>query len=214
MKTAVIAGATGAIGKVLLERLLESNSYSRIVALTRRPLNEKNPKLENVITSFGDESISDVIGKADDVFVTLGTTMKKAGSKSAFATVDYGHVVFLSDMAKRTGASRFLVVSSVGANAGSSNFYLSTKGRMEQSIMASGIPGIYIFRPSLLVARREESRPGEDMAILISKITDFLMVGPLRRYKSIAAEKVAMAMLNAAQNMPMGHFIIQSEEMQ
>lgn len=213
MKVALIAGASGAIGKELLTILLNSNSYEKVIAVSRRPLIVNHPILENRVVDFDDVENQFVNDRVDDVFITLGTTIKKAGSKENFLKVDYDYVMLVAKVARNCGASRILVVSSVGANASSSNFYLNTKGRMEEGVCNSGIEGVYIFRPSLLVAKRDEFRLGEKISEWLSLIINPLMLGKLRRYRSIKVRKVAHAMYDAAQNIEEGRFIIESEEM-
>jgi uncharacterized protein YbjT (DUF2867 family) len=112
--------------------------------------------------------------------------------------VDHDYVVELAQWAKRMNARCFAVVSSIGASASSGNFYLRTKGEMERDISAAQIPSVHIFRPSFLVGERAEHRPGERLGIAVAKVIAPLMIGRLRRYRPIAAEEVARAMLDAA----------------
>ena len=134
----------------------------------------------------------------DDVYVCIGTTMKKAGSKEAFLKVDFELVQTIAQQAKAAGAKRLLVVSSIGANAESSNFYLRTKGQMEEAVKQYGFALCGIVRPSLLLGKRNEFRFGEKLGVFFYKVFGFIFVGPLRKYKGIYAVDVAKSMVMLA----------------
>ena len=133
MRTALIAGATGLIGGACLERLLADSKYRRVIAIVRRPLTVVHPKLESHVTDF-DQLETLEPAAIDDVFCALGSTIKKAGSEEAFRKIDLGYPKALCTYAKRCGAVRVALVSSVGADASSSNFYLRVKGETEAAI--------------------------------------------------------------------------------
>src|SRR5688572_23842014 len=122
-KTALIAGATGLVGHQCLRLLLADNRYDKVIAIGRRPVELEHPKLHQKIVDFDtlDQYQPDL--NADDVYCCLGTTIKKAGSKSIFFKVDFTYVTKLASLASANGASQFLVVSAMGADAGSSIFY-------------------------------------------------------------------------------------------
>ena len=134
VRTALVAGATGAVGKLLLERLLADARYGRVKVLTRRPLAQNHPKLEALTLDDTGPALLGAKLAADDVFCCLGTTLKKAGSKAAFERVDYHLVLELARAARAQGAEQFLVVSSVGASLKAGSFYLRVKARMEQAV--------------------------------------------------------------------------------
>jgi uncharacterized protein YbjT (DUF2867 family) len=196
-RTAWLAGATGLVGSFVLRQLLASEWYSQVVALTRRTMNVDHPKLEQRLVDF-DQLQSIDLPPAEDVFCALGTTIKKAGSQEAFRRVDLDYPRVLANKAAASGAQQFLFVSSAGANTRSRNFYLRTKGELEDAISALPFKSIHVFRPSLLVGPRRETRVGERVGTVLMKLLAPFLVGGLRKYRSINAEEVAQAMAAAA----------------
>jgi uncharacterized protein YbjT (DUF2867 family) len=194
-KRALIAGATGLVGGLVLGRLLAHPSYSRVEVLVRRELPIRNPKIIQRVVDF--ERL-EAASAADDVFCCLGTTIAKAGSQEAFRRVDHDYPLALARVGMAAGAQRFLMVSSLGADARSSVFYLRVKGETERDIAATGLPKIMFMRPSFLFGERLEQRAGERAAAFIGRMTAPLLVGPLRKYGPIHADDVAAAMLYAA----------------
>jgi len=197
-KTAWVAGATGLIGSLLLSELLASNCYSQVVALLRRPVGIQHPRLVEKIIDFSQLDIQ-ALPPADDVYCAIGTTIKKAGSQSKFREVDFQYPLNLARAAKSAGAQQFLMVSSVGANVHTRNFYLRTKGELEDVLAGERFEYLHIFRPSILVGPRIERRPGERFGIVLGKMIAPLMGGSLRKYRPIAASTVARAMVRASQ---------------
>lgn len=194
----MIAGATGLVGGFLLDRLLQDDLYRDVRALVRRAFDRRHPKLTMVVADFDRLEENAEAWRVDDVFCALGTTIGKAGSQAAFRKVDHDYVLTIARLTRAAGARRFLLVSSVGANAATSNFYLSVKGAAEEAVEACGFPELHVFRPSLLVGPRQESRPGERVAAFASRLLAPLLVGGLRRYRPIEASTVASAMVEAA----------------
>jgi len=192
MKTAVIAGYSGLIGSQLLNLLLESDDYGKIVALGRRNLDIHHPKLIQHNIDFNNIDIEEQ--DIDDVFCCLGTTMKKAGSKEKFRLVDFQYPVSLANYCLNKGAKQFSLVSSLGADAKSNIFYNKVKGEVEKAISNLGYHRLDIFRPSLLLGARGESRFAEDLGKAGVKLFGFLFAGPLKDYKAIESIKVARAM--------------------
>jgi uncharacterized protein YbjT (DUF2867 family) len=197
-KTALVAGATGLIGSYVLKSLLESSSYDRVIVLTRKPLSLNHPKLEEIMVTLDTmaEGVSSL--KADDWFCTLGTTIKQAGSQEAFRQVDYEYPLLLGQQAADTYAQQFLIVTAFGSSASSSIFYSRVKGQLERELRALSLPILHLFRPSLLLGDREVKRGGERVAAVLMKGLNPLLVGPLRKYRAIQAEKVAAAMVREA----------------
>jgi uncharacterized protein YbjT (DUF2867 family) len=149
---------------------------------------------------------------APDVAIScLGTTIKTAGSKAAFAAVDLDLVIAFAAAAKAAGAKHMIAISSVGASANAANFYLSTKGKAEAALSALGFDRLDIIRPGLLRGNREESRTGEVLGIMLSPFTDALMHGPLRRYRSIDSAVVAKTIANLAMTDGQGTFIHEND---
>lgn len=198
VRTALVAGATGAVGHALLERLLADARYGQVKVLSRRPLAQNHPKLEQLMLDDAGPALLGAKLGADDVFCCLGTTLKKAGSKAAFERVDYHLVLELARAARAQGAEQLLVVSSVGASLKAGSFYLRVKARMEQAVQELGYPSSHVLRPSLLIAARQESRPGERIAQKLAPLLDPLLSGKLAMYRAVPAAEVAAAMVRLA----------------
>ncbi len=200
-RTALIAGATGAVGSALLKQLLQHPAYTQVIALSRREL-PSAPKLNTLILDFDalETALPGALAGAtpDDVYCTLGTTMKRAGSKEAFRRVDHDYVLQLAQAGRSAGAARFMLNSSVGAAQKTSSFYLRVKGEVEAAVSALDYSAVHIFRPSILLAKRDDSRPGEAIAQKLSGLYNPLLRGGLRKYRAISVEEVARAMLHAA----------------
>ncbi len=213
-KTALIAGATGLVGSELLQLLLNNSYYDKIILLLRKPVEITDKKVVQVVLDFDDLKKHTDSLKTDDVFCTLGTTIKKAGSQDAFRKVDYTYPLELARISKAHGANKFLIVTALGANANSLVFYNRVKGEIEDSLQQLNLPHLYIFRPSLLVGKRNEKRPGERLGVFASKIINPLLHGAFMRYRSIEAEAVAYAMMQIAQHASKKSEIIESDMIQ
>ncbi|MCW5911942.1 MAG: NAD(P)H-binding protein [Cyclobacteriaceae bacterium] len=209
-RTALLAGATGLIGKQLLELLLNDSQYDKVIALSRSALPVNHHKLENVLMQAGEWDKLLAL-KAHDVFCCLGTTMKQAGSKEAFRKVDYEYPLELAKALKANGAQQFLLVSALGADKLSTVFYNKVKGETEEAITALGYDATFIFRPSLLLGDRKEQRPGEDAAKVVYKIFGWLIP---KKYKGIDSVKVAQAMLTEARSGKTGKQVYESAALQ
>ncbi len=194
-KIALVLGATGLVGQELIELLTTDSLYHSIIIINRREVGYNHPKIQERVIDFSfiDSEIKQI--NATDVFCCIGTTIKKAGSKDAFRKVDYEIPVSFGRIAERSNVESYTVISSMGANAASNNFYSSVKGEMENQLLPLIIPNLTILRPSLLLGDRDESRFGEDVAKSIFSVLGFLMVGPLKKYKPIHAKQVAKAMI-------------------
>jgi uncharacterized protein YbjT (DUF2867 family) len=198
MRKALILGATGLTGGHLLELLLGSGHYGQIKVISRRPLMIKHPKLTVFIGDFSSLEEIEEAFDADDVFCCIGTTIKKAGSKGAFRETDMEYPLKAAHLARKAGASRFLIISSMGANPDSAFFYNKVKGQLEGELKALNAFSLHIFRPSLLVGSRAEFRLGEKAGEVFLKAAGPFMIGSLKRYKSILASDVAKGMAAAA----------------
>jgi uncharacterized protein YbjT (DUF2867 family) len=197
-RSAVLLGASGLVGGYCLQTLLADSRYARIVLLGRRELvAARHPRLTQKVVDFDALRQSDFEG-ADEVFCALGTTIRKAGSQQAFHRVDVDYPLAAARLSRQAGEKQFLLVSSVGADAAAKNFYLKTKGELEQEIGKLGFKAFHIFRPSLLLGKREEFRLGERIAMATMPVLNFVMVGGLRRYRAISAATVGKAMVAAA----------------
>lgn len=200
------------VGGHLLSLLLKSDRYSQVISVGRHELPLIHPKLDQQVINFDrmKDYAADLV--ADDIFCTLGTTTKKAGSKENFYKVDHTYVTQLAEITARKGARQFLVVSAMGADAGSMFFYNKVKGEMERDVQQQPFDSIHIFRPALLLGEREEKRSGEELASKVMKPLSGLLIGPLQKYKPIEGETVARAMLAAAKTEKTGKYIHPSNE--
>ena len=199
-KVALLAGATGLVGATLLDILLESADFSRVVAVTRRPLAREHPRLANRTVQF-DKLASQFAGfSCHSVFCCLGTTIRAAGSEKGFRTVDVDYVLALARVAQAAQAQRFIVLSSVGADAHSKNFYLRTKGEMEEGLVKMNLTALDILQPSVLLGWRGEFRPLELAATLLMPLVNPLLVGTYAIYRGIPVGTLALAMLGASRS--------------
>jgi uncharacterized protein YbjT (DUF2867 family) len=195
--TATIAGATGLIGSYLLEELLNDDYFDTVRVLTRRPLDISHPKLEKKLVDFENaDSLLVALANTDVLFCAVGTTQKKVkGDKIAYRKVDYDIPVNLARYCKIVGCEKFILVSSVGANSKSNNFYLRLKGETEDAVKAIGFQSLHIMQPSMLLGNRKEERPGERIGQVVMKAVSFLLPA---KYKPVQGRDVAKAMLKAA----------------
>jgi uncharacterized protein YbjT (DUF2867 family) len=193
-----VAGATGLVGRALVNDLSERSGVDAVIALVRRAEGRTGPKLEERVVSYEQLDL-DLAGRtATHVFCCLGTTMAKAGSEPAFRKVDYEYPLALGRAALAAGAKKFLVVTALGANPKSRIFYNRVKGEVERDLAALGFPELHVFRPSLILGDRAERRPAERVAMAVAKPLGTLLVGPLVRYRPIAATAIARAMASVA----------------
>jgi uncharacterized protein YbjT (DUF2867 family) len=214
MKNALIAGASGLVGAHLLDLLAGSSDYQTIHVFTRKTLYTNSLKVVEHLVNFDELLTMKFDFPVDHVFCTLGTTIKKAGTKSNFRKVDYDYIITLAKKAKEMNAEKFLVVSSLGANSKSMIFYNRVKGEVEAELKNQFMPHLYIFRPSLLLGQRAEKRTGEKAAAYFYMVLAPLFSGPLRKYKGIEAKKVASAMIQTALTNTESFKIMESDEMQ
>ena len=197
-RIALVAGATGLVGGLLLNTLLDAPDYTRVYALTRRPFGKEHPKLANRVVIF--ERMADQLKGlvAQDAYCCLGTTIAEAGSQEAFRAVDVDAVLLFARAARAAQATRFVVVSSVGASSQSKKFYLRTKGEMEEAVTGLGFTSVDILQPSLLLGPRKELRFLEIAGQVFAPLVNPLLTGSREAYRAVPAETVAKAMLGAA----------------
>jgi uncharacterized protein YbjT (DUF2867 family) len=197
-RIALVAGATGFIGGYLIDALLEAQEYSRIYALTRRPFLREHPKLATRIVNF--ERMSDQLKglTVNDAFCCIGTTIAEAGSQEAFREADVDAVLLFAQAARAAQATRFVVVSSVGADVASKKFYLRTKGEMEAAVSGLGFVSVDILQPSLLLGPRKALRPLEITGRVFAPLINPLLTGTREQYRAISAQTVARGMVGAA----------------
>ena len=210
-KTALVIGATGLVGEETLKQLLQSAEYGKVIALTRKSLEFKNVKFENVVVDFDKPEQFNKI-KADDVYCAMGTTIGKAGSQAAFKKVDFEIPMQVAVMALKNGATKFILVSSLGADAKSAVFYSRVKGELERALMKLKFRTLLIFRPSILLGDRKEKRTGEAIGRFAAEKLSFLFAGPLAKYKGTPVNLLAKAMIKLANADTPGVHIIENEE--
>jgi uncharacterized protein YbjT (DUF2867 family) len=210
-RTALLIGATGLVGGHLLELLLDDPRWSRVTVLARRVAERRHAKLEWREVDFERPASFGELAGLDDVFCALGTTIRRAGSRDAFRRIDEGYTVTVAGAARARGASQLALVSAVGADATSSIFYNRVKGELEAALRALGYPRLRIARPSLLLGERRESRPGEQVGGGVMRALGWMMVGPLVKYRAIAASEVARALCAAAKIPDEGVIILEGD---
>ncbi len=208
-RDAIVAGGTGLVGGALLDLLGGDERYRSVTSLVRRNV----PAPSRVVVQQADFERLDelVLADVDDAFCCLGTTRRDAGSAAAFRRVDLDYVVAFARRAKRAGALRFMLVSSLGASSRSPFLYPRTKGECEAAVSAIGFTTVVIVRPSFLLGARTQKRPGEAVALRVSRVIQPLLVGPFRKYAPVDASAVARTLVNAAATAPPGITIIESD---
>lgn len=214
-KTAVVLGSTGLTGQFLTQFLLNDITFTKVRILVRKPVSISHPKLEIEIVDF--EKLADYrkkLGNGDCIFCCIGTTQRKVkGDKVLYRKIDVDIPVHAAQMGKDAGFKQYLVVSAVGANPRSANYYLKIKGDMEKEITALQYDRFHVFRPSLVLGDRTEFRPLEIFAKNTMKVFDHLLFGKAKRYRSMQAMDIARAMVAAAKNDAHGMFVHHYEDM-
>ena len=176
-KTAILIGSTGLTGSHLMKILLNSDIYDKTICFVRRETKISHPKLVQHIVDFDDvDSYKDYM-EGNDMFCCLGTTIKKAGSQEAFKKVDLTYPLQFAKVAAVNGIKQFSIISAIGANPESSNFYLRIKGKCEEELRKLPFQSISIFRPSLLEGNRKEFRFGEKALSFAMKILSIFLIG-------------------------------------
>lgn len=194
MRAAIVVGATGLTGTSLVKQLCENDEYVSVTVIARREPAFTHPKLEVKICNFDTLEEKD-IELAHELYCCLGTTIKKAGSREEFEKVDFEYPLTIASLAKKRGIPHMLVITAMGANENSPFYYNRVKGKLEHDLMELGLQRLSIIRPSLLVGEREEFRLGEKAGEQVLKFVKPLLVGPLKRSRSIEASQVAKAMI-------------------
>jgi uncharacterized protein YbjT (DUF2867 family) len=212
-KTAVLFGATGLTGAHLLGMLARDEGYEKITVFARSDPGIESDKVECIITELDDLEMHEAKIRGNEVFCCLGTTIKKAGSKEMFRKVDLEFPEKIASIASKNQVPAFLVVSSIGADPQSSNFYLRTKGEMEEYVLKTPFEKVVILRPSMLLGKRSELRVMEEVVKLIAIPLRFILRGKFRKYRPIEAERVARVMVEIA-NTPKGKSILESHEIE
>lgn len=211
-KKATLIGATGLIGGHLLNLLIDDETFESIKIIVRRPIQITHPKIKIEIIDFDDQTqFSNAVKDSEIIFCAIGTTQKKVkGDLKAYRKVDFDIPIHTAQYGLQEGMQQFLLVSSIGANSKKGNFYLKLKGEVEDALIAQNIPSLSIFRPSLLLGKRNEKRTVENIGQFFGK---FLKVISPKKYKPIEAKNVAKAMVESAKLNQKGKHIFEYEEM-
>lgn len=203
-------GATGLVGKLVLQRLLAHPLIAQVVAPTRRALGFPPSRLLNPVVDFDALPEDADWWSVDAVICTLGTTIKQAGSKDAFRRVDHDYPLHVAKLARARGARTYALNSAFGANAGSSIFYNQVKGELETALAALDFPSLVLVQPGLIDGQREESRPGEAFALTVSRALRPLLPP---KWRPSRAERIAEALVEAALHAPPGRSVIGPERL-
>ncbi|MFK7000989.1 NAD-dependent epimerase/dehydratase family protein [Flavobacterium oreochromis] len=208
-KTAIILGATGLTGSYLLELLLTSENYEKVKIFTRKSTGIKHPKLDEITGDILHLEKYSKDFKADEVFCCIGTTKAQTPNKEEYFAIDYGIPVNAAKLCVQNNISTFSVISAIGANPNSSVFYSRTKGLMEQTILQYKIPNILIYRPSLIYGERRDKRFIENIAKLLINGLRFLLIGKMKKYRSITGQELAKNLFLGTKKT--GHKIIERD---
>lgn len=211
-KTAIILGASGLTGGLVLQKLIEDERYDAIKLFSRSKIEGLPIKVKQFIgdllqlNQFKDDFT------ADEVYCCIGTTAKKTPNKTLYKKIDFGIPVAAAKLSKENDIPTFLVISAMGANKNSSVFYNKTKGEMEHNVLKQQIKKTFVLRPSLIGGDRQESRLLEKIGLVIFKVIQPLFIGKLKKYKIVNAEAIAQAMIHLANTTHYADVIITSED--
>ncbi len=209
MKKAVVLGASGLVGSKLLQLLLDDDRYDQVVTIGRKKLDLNHKKLKQVQGDlFNMNAFAAEFQDGDDLFIAIGTTRAKTPDKKQYEAIDYGIPVAAGKLAAEKGIKNVVVVSSMGANAKSSIFYTSLKGRMEDDLQKLDFENLNLVRPSLLLGDRDENRTGENISAFIMTRLDFIIP---KKHKAISGQQVAKAMLTLANQPFIKHIWLNDE---
>lgn len=201
-KTAIILGATGLTGSLLLQKLIEDTRYERIVLISRSKIDNLPSK---VVQHIGDLLVLETFSEffnADELYCCIGTTKNKTKDSTIYKDIDYGIPVAAAKLCKEYKIPTFIVVSALGADKNSRIFYNKTKGEMEHSVLDLNLDHTYFLRPSLIVGQRNKTRIGETIWKNILTFLKPLLQGRLKKYRMIYADTVAKAMIILANGTP------------
>ena len=205
MPISIIAGSTGLVGSNILSYLSEKNH--KPIALARSSIKELPSNAQELIIDFDSLLTEGSLPSCDHVFVCLGTTIKIAKSKGNFKKVDLDYPLAVAQKALDSGAKKLTLISSVGADSKSKNFYLRTKGELENAILELGFESVNIFRPSFLIGQGGRRRAfSEKILMKVAKIFDIFCIGSARKYRSIDAQMLAKKMASTLDADPGVHY--------
>jgi uncharacterized protein YbjT (DUF2867 family) len=208
-RSVLVAGATGLVGRETVRLLLADPEFTRVVALSRRPLSpEVNaPKLEQRVLDFDDLAQHHALFAVDAIICAMGTTIKQAGSQLRFRVVDYEYPLTIARLGRSQDASTFVLVSTLGADPSSRVFYSRLKGELEDALRGLGYRTLTVVRPSLLLGKRAELRLGEEVAKGASRLLSGVIPA---KYRPVEARAVAETLVRAAKDDTPGMRVIES----
>lgn len=199
-KIALVLGATGLTGSILLRLLIDDSRYGKVKVISRSPVGYSHPKLEEHLGDLLNLDDFKSVFKADEVYCCIGTTKAKTPDKRTYRRIDYGIPVAAALLAKEKCIETFLLISAIGANPRSRIFYSRVKGEMEAAVLQQALPRTFILRPALIAGKRKEKRLGEWVGRQLMKLLNLVLVGPLDKFRSIYPEDIARCMIWLANN--------------
>tara|TARA_R110000787_G_scaffold108621_1_gene217013 strand:+ start:9086 stop:9751 length:666 start_codon:yes stop_codon:yes gene_type:complete len=211
-KTAIILGASGLTGSILLKKLIKNDTYESIKLFSRTKIEGLPTKVTQYIGDLLKLEEFKEDFTADEVFCCIGTTAKKTPDKKEYKKIDYGIPVAAAKLSKENNIPTFLVISAMGANKKSTVFYNKTKGEMEQDVLLQNIKNTVVLRPSLIGGERKESRILEKIGLGVFKMMQPLFLGNLKKYSIISGDCIAEAMIILANTTNNREVIISSNE--
>jgi uncharacterized protein YbjT (DUF2867 family) len=209
-----ILGGSGLIGMHLIKQACADHYFTKINVIVRRPLATKDPKINELVINFDD--LSSVIERTigDALICTLGTTKKKTPDKNCYRKIDLTYTLISAKGALENGHKQVHLVSSIGANEKSSVFYPALKGEIERLISDLSFESTFIYRPSILIGKRETARPLEWLSQRIFYVINPLLIGALKKYRSISGEQVAKKIINELKKNKVGKYYFESNELE
>lgn len=211
-KHAIVIGANGLIGSELTKQLAEDDSYEKVTLLARRPIETSHEKIELQIIDFRDLHKDWDLFKCDEMFYCLGTTRSEAPKKADYYKIEHDYCMNIAKISHHNKVKKFLYISSSGANPKSIFYYLKIRGEVEQELAAIGFDSLHIFRPYVLLGKREMVRFGESFAQFFLKLFNFMMIGFLKNIKGMPSPLLAKAMIHSAKKDRKGIFIHSNRE--
>ncbi len=211
-KVAVLFGASGLIGNCCLRRLLTHQAYEKVISIGRRPMKASHPKLIHYEVDMSQSDNYRHLMKGDDLFICLGTTMKKAGNRETFYEVDHNMVFTIAKTGSLQGMNQLIFVSTIGADSRSLIYYLKVKGELEDDVSRLPYWAVHIMRPSVLLGHRDEQRPAEQLAGIVAKGLQRFSGSVIGDIAPIDADEVAKAMVQSAQSLEQGRHIHHGSE--
>jgi uncharacterized protein YbjT (DUF2867 family) len=194
-KSIIILGASGLIGQAVLNQALENSQIEHVKILVRKSLLLKHPKLTEVITDFKNLNDLEMLVNGDALICCLGTTRKKTPNLQEYKAIDFGLTINIAQLAKKHNVQQVHLISAIGADSKSNIFYNRLKGETEQALINIDFPQTIIYRPSLLIGKRNEFRFGELVAQKLAPIFDFFLIGEMKKYHSVSARDVAKTII-------------------